>query len=96
MRNLKFLLKEIIFLWVPSHDGILGNTAIDLEANDALDEPSSNCDIPYTDFKSNIREYVSNILKKEWSKKHNKLHEIKPNLGKPFNNFMSRKDQCYF
>lgn len=95
MRNLKILLKEILFLWVPSHVGILGNTAVDLEAKNALGDPLSNCDIPYTDFKSNIREYVFNILKNEWSKKDgNKLHEIKPNLCKPFNNFMCRKDQC--
>ena len=64
MRNLKILLKEIIFLWVPSHVGILGNTAVDLEAKHALGDPLFNCDIPYTDFKSNIREYVFNKVKK--------------------------------
>ena len=31
--------------------GIYGNTIVDQKAKDALDNPISNCSIPYTDFK---------------------------------------------
>ena len=38
--------KHLIFTWIASH----GNTFVDQEANNALDDPVSNCSIPYTDF----------------------------------------------
>ena len=38
--------KHVIFTWIPSHIGIHGNTVIDREAKNALDDPVSNCSIP--------------------------------------------------
>jgi ribonuclease HI len=34
--------KHIIFTWIPSHIGIHGNTVVDKEAKNALDDPVSN------------------------------------------------------
>ena len=41
-----------------SHIGIHGNTVVDQKAKDALDDPMSNCSIPYTDYKPFIMKYV--------------------------------------
>jgi hypothetical protein len=43
--------KHVIFTWIPSHIGIQ-------EAKKALDDPVSNCSIPYTDFKPLIMTYI--------------------------------------
>jgi len=43
--------KHVIFTWIPSHICIHGITVVDQEAKNALDDPVSNCSIPYTDFK---------------------------------------------
>lgn len=95
MRKLKIFNTEIFFLWVPSHTGIHGNTVVDQESKNAMNDPKSKCEIPYTVFKSNIRKYVLNIWKNAWSNRNdNKLHEIKPTLCKPLNKFINRKDQC--
>jgi ribonuclease HI len=41
--------KHVIFTWIPSHIGIHGNTVVDQEAKNALDDPVSNGSIPYAD-----------------------------------------------
>jgi ribonuclease HI len=38
--------KHVMFTWIPSHIGIHGNTVVDREAKNALDDPVSNCSIP--------------------------------------------------
>jgi hypothetical protein len=50
--------KHVIFPWIPSHIGIHGNTVVDWEAKNALDDPVSNCSIPYTDIKPFIVKYI--------------------------------------
>jgi ribonuclease HI len=50
--------KHEIFKWIPSHIGIHGNTVIDQEAKNALDDTVSNCSIPYTDFKTFIMKCI--------------------------------------
>jgi hypothetical protein len=50
--------KYVIVTWILSHIGIHGNTVVDQETNDALDDPISNCSIPYTDFKPFIIKYI--------------------------------------
>ena len=44
--------------WILSHIGIHGKTVVDKEAKDALDNPISNCSIPYTDLKPCIMKYI--------------------------------------
>jgi hypothetical protein len=43
--------KHVISPWIHSHIGINGNTVVDWEAKDTLDNPIANCSIPYTHFK---------------------------------------------
>jgi ribonuclease HI len=43
--------RRIFFVWVPSHIGIAGNTAVDAAAKAGVSLPISNAEIPHTDFK---------------------------------------------
>ena len=55
----------------------------------------TNFKIPYSDFKSNIRQYITNKCQSVWEKKtQNKLNEIKPNFNSKcaFSNYC-RKEQ---
>ena len=50
--------KHAMFIWIPGHIGIHGNTVVDQEERDALGDPISNCSIAYNDFKSFIMKYI--------------------------------------
>ena len=87
--------KEIIFCWLPSHISIRGNELTDLEAKSALSLIITNFKIPYSDFKSNIRQYIDNKCQCIWEKQtQNKLHEIKSSFNSKctFSNY-SRKNK---
>ena len=87
--------KEIVFCWLPSHVNICGNELADLEAKSALSLVITNFKIPYSDFKSNIRQYINNKCQSVWeTQTQNKLNEIKPNFNSKctFSN-LSRKEQ---
>ena len=72
--------KEILFCWLPSHVGIKGNEAADVKAKTSLDLEISNFKLPCTDFKPFINRYKWQL---SWDRAtFNKLHEIKPVLGK--------------
>ena len=68
-----------MFCWPPSRVGIKGNEAADVKAKASLDLDISNFKLPCTDFKPFIDWY---ILSKWDRATFNKLHEIKPVLGK--------------
>ena len=61
--------KHVIFTWIPSHIGIHGNTVVDQEAKNALDDPVSNCSIPYKDFKPFIVKYILKRWQDSWNSK---------------------------
>jgi ribonuclease HI len=64
--------KHVMFTWIPSHIGIHGNTVVDWEAKNALDDPVSNCSIPYTDIKPFIVEYILKRWQDSWDQQiHN-------------------------
>jgi hypothetical protein len=82
-KSLVIIDKHVIFTWISSHIGIHGNTVVDQEAKDALDDPISKCSIPYTDCKPFIVKYIL----KRWQDSrdqqiHSKLHEIHSLDGK--------------
>ncbi|MDA3086478.1 reverse transcriptase domain-containing protein, partial [Campylobacter sp. CS_ED1] len=86
--------KTIIFCWIPGHVGIHGNEQADRAAKESLTLTQSDMKIPSTDFKPKIK----NEIKKKWqtiwdNTTENKLHCIKPILGKPTENLSYRKDQ---
>ena len=93
--NLDTIDKHVIFTWIPSHIGIHGNTVIDREANNALDDPVSNCPIPYTYFKPLIMKYILIRWQGSWDQRiYNKLHEIHFLVGKtPRSYGQNRKEQ---
>ena len=75
--------KEILFCWLPSHVGIKGNEAADVKAKASLDPEISNFKLPCTDFKPFINVYILSKWQLSWDRAtFNKLHEIKPVLGK--------------
>jgi ribonuclease HI len=51
--------KHVMFVWIPSHDGIKGNEKADVTAKAALDLPVSDLKIPHSDFKSLINPYIT-------------------------------------
>ena len=75
--------KEILFCWLPSHVGIKGNEAADVKAKASLDLEISNFKLPCTDLKPFINRYILSKWQMSWDgATFNKLHEIRPVLGK--------------
>jgi hypothetical protein len=71
------------YLFLPIFIGIHGNTVVDREAKNALDDPVSNCSIPYTDIKPFIVKYILKRRQDSWDQQmHNKLHEMHSLVGK--------------
>ena len=72
-----------MFCWLPSHVGIKGNEAADVKAKASLYLKISNFKLPCTDFKPFINRYILSKWQLSWDRAtFNKLHEIKPVLGK--------------
>jgi hypothetical protein len=66
-------------VWLPSHIGIAGNTAVDAVARAGVSLPISNAEIPHTDFKPLISSPVKNCWQPCWnSYTNNKLFKIRP------------------
>jgi ribonuclease HI len=75
--------KHVIFTWIPSHIGIHGNTVVDREAKNALDDPISNCSILYSDIKPFIVKYILKRWQDSWDQHiHKTLHEMHSLVGK--------------
>ena len=79
---LNFAKKDIVFCWVPSHNGIKGNEKADFAAKSALDLPRAKVGVPYTDFKHRISQYIFSTWQDDWNGAvANNLHSVKPVLG---------------
>jgi hypothetical protein len=66
-------------VWVPSHIGIAGNTAVDAVAKAGVSIPISNTEIPHTDFKSLISSHVRKCWQLCWNSDPSyKLFKLQP------------------
>ncbi|GFW95645.1 RNase H domain-containing protein [Trichonephila clavipes] len=71
---------DIVFCWLPSHVGIIGNEQADSAAKSATTHlPLA---VPLSDMKRVIMHHIFNIWQESWSQQlDNKLHSVKPVVG---------------
>ena len=74
--------KSIVFTWIPSHVGIVGNDLADEFAKESLSmSVIPNTKLPYQDFKQKTKLLIRSEWAERWSKEtRNKLHAIKPKI----------------
>jgi len=87
---------DIIFFWIPSHVGIVGNTKVDLLAKAPLLSPITNIPIAATDFFVNVHSVIQNKWQSRWNlHPNNKLYKIYQNVSTlpPLPNTFTRREQ---
>lgn len=72
---------KIIFAWIPSHVGINENERVDEYANTARTHGTLLAKTVIEDEFKNISSIIRNIWQKNWSRKTDKLKEVKPNIS---------------
>ena len=65
--------KRILFYWIPSHVGIIGNEKADTAAKAGLSKRVTNVPIPYGDF----RKHINSLLKRKWQSQWDKTNYIR-------------------
>jgi hypothetical protein len=87
----------VVFMWVPSHVGLAGNSAADIAAKAALLLPMSNLTVPHSDYSSLIRTQALNLWKQSWNSEiQNKLHSIEARVNVMNVYRLPRPDELFF
>ena len=75
--------KSIVFIWCPSHVGIIGNERADSLAKAALSlDRVADFPIPASDLRFVIKRLVLNCWQQDWNNQtNNKLHSVQPTIG---------------
>ena len=58
---------DLVFCWLPSHIGIIGNEEADKAAKDALLLDVLSFNVPFNDFKPLINNFIGNVWQQSWS-----------------------------
>jgi hypothetical protein len=84
--------RRITFVWVPSHIGTTGNTAVDSVVKAGVSLAISNAEIPHTDFKPLISSHVKSCWQLSWNSDMNKkLFKIQPVIKQFIANHLPRR-----
>ena len=73
---------DLVFCWLPSHIGISGNEEADKAAKEELPLDVLRFNVPLTDFKTLINDFIHDIWQRSWCDPLNKLFTVKLDLGK--------------
>jgi ribonuclease HI len=85
---------DVVFMWVPSHVGLAGNTAADAAAKASLALPVTSSTVPHSDYKSLIRVHVLKKWQQAWNlETNNKLHSIQPMVNITHAYRLPRRDE---
>ena len=64
---LNFDKKDIVFCWVPRHNGIMGYEKADFAAKSALNFSRTKVGVPYSDFKHCISQDILSTWQDDWN-----------------------------
>ena len=82
----------IQFCWTPSHTGVKGNELADTIAKHAVTLPIRNICLPFTDLLAAAKKEIRHRWQIAWDRQtENKLHSIKPKLGRWDSSFHKRR-----